>query len=35
MRKYHKYMNSKKIASYIVKKTLNIKDKEKFFWSNK
>jgi hypothetical protein len=30
--KYLKHLNSSKVASYIVKKTLNIKDKEKFIW---
>jgi glycosyltransferase involved in cell wall biosynthesis len=35
MLKYHKHMNSKKIASYIINKTLNLNNKEKFFWENK
>ncbi len=35
MIKYHKYMNSVKVASYIINKTLNIKYKQKFFWENK
>lgn len=35
MFKYHKYMNSKKVASYIINKTLNLDNKEKFFWENK
>ena len=35
MLKYHKYMNSKKVASYIINKTLNLDNKEKFFWENK
>ena len=32
MIKYHKYMNSKLVAKYIISKTLQIKTKEKFFW---
>lgn len=35
MIKYHKYMNSVKVASYIINKTFNLKNKEKFFWENK
>ena len=35
MIKYHKHMNSAKIASYMIKKTLSIKDKEKFYWEGK
>ena len=35
MLKYHKYMNSKKVASYIINKTFNFNNKEKFFWDNK
>ena len=35
MIKYHKYMNSIKVASYIINKTFNLKTKEKFFWENK
>ncbi len=35
MLKYHKYMNSSKIASYMINKTLSIKDKEKFYWEGK
>ena len=35
MLKYHKHMNSKIVASYIVNKTLNLNNKEKFFWENK
>ena len=35
MKKYHKYMNSKIICRYMLNKTLNINDKEKFFWENK
>ncbi len=35
MLKYHKYMNSKKIASYIINKTFKFKEAEKFYWENK
>ena len=35
MKKYHKYMNSKIICRYMLNKTLNINNKEKFFWENK
>ena len=35
MKKYHKYMNSTKVASYIINKTLNINPKQKFYWENK
>ena len=35
MKKYHRLMNSTKVASYIVNKTFKIKTKEKFFWENK
>ncbi len=35
MKKYHKYMNSIKVASFIINKTLKINKKEKFFWENK
>ena len=35
MLKYHKHMNSKIVASYIVNKTLNLNNKKKFFWENK
>ena len=30
--KYLKYLNSSKVASYIIKKTINFKSKEKFIW---
>ncbi len=35
MKKYHRLMNSTKVASYIINKTFKIKTKEKFFWENK
>ena len=35
MLKYHKHMNSKKVASYIIEITLNPNSKKKFFWENK
>ena len=35
MKKYHKYMNSKIIASFIINKTLKINKEKKFFWENK
>jgi hypothetical protein len=35
MKKYHKYMNSMIICRYMLNKTLNINNKEKFFWENK
>ena len=35
MIKYHKHMNSIKVASYIINKTFNLKNKDKFFWENK
>ena len=35
MKKYHKYMNSKIIASFIIDKTLNINKKKRYFWENK
>ena len=35
MKKYHKYMNSKIIASYIINKTLNINKNIKYYWENK
>ena len=35
MRKYHKYMNSTIVASYIINKTLNINESKKYFWENK
>ena len=35
MIKYHKYMNSTQIASYMINKTLSIKHKERFYWEGK
>jgi spore maturation protein CgeB len=35
MLKYHKHMNSEKIASYIINKTFKFKNTEKFYWENK
>ncbi len=35
MKKYHKYMNSTIVASYIINKTLNINKSKKYFWENK
>lgn len=35
MIKYHKYMNSKIIASFIIDKTLNINKMNKYFWEKK
>ena len=35
MKKYHKYMNSTIIASYIINKTLNINKNIKYYWENK
>ena len=35
MLKYHRYMNSKKVASYIINKSCKINNNEKFFWENK
>ena len=35
MKKYHKYMNSMIVASYIINKTLNKNKNKKFFWENK
>ncbi len=35
MKKYHRYMNSEKVASFIINKTLGINKKEKFFWEEK
>ncbi len=35
MLKYHKFMNSKLVADFIIKKTFNINYKKKFFWENK
>ncbi len=35
MIKYHKFMNSKNVASFIINKTLKINTKEKFFWEGK
>tara|TARA_B100000886_G_scaffold336532_1_gene295503 strand:+ start:637 stop:2769 length:2133 start_codon:yes stop_codon:yes gene_type:complete len=32
--KYMKYFNSTKVAEFIVNKTLNLKDKKKFYWHN-
>ena len=29
-----KYFNSTNVAEFIVNKTLNIKDKKKFYWHN-
>ena len=35
MLKYHKYMNSKLIAEFMINKSFNINYKKKFFWENK
>ena len=35
MKKYHKYMNSKIISRFMINKTFNINNNEKFFWENK
>ena len=35
MKKYHKYMNSTIVASYIINKTFNINESKKYFWENK
>ena len=35
MKKYHKYMNSTIVASYIINKTLNIKESKKYIWEKK
>ncbi len=35
MKKYHKYMNSTIIASYIINKTLKINKNRKYYWENK
>ena len=35
MLKYHKYMNSKLVAEYMIDKTFDINHKKKFFWENK
>ena len=35
MNKYHKHMNSEKVACFIINKTLNINSSKKFFWENK
>lgn len=35
MKKYHKYMNSKIVSKFMINKTLNINNNEKFFWENK
>ena len=34
MKKYHKYMNSKIVANYIIQKSLNINKKTNFYWEN-
>ena len=33
--KYLKHFNSTLVADYIIKKTFEFKNKEKFFWDNK
>ena len=35
MKKYHKYMNSMIVSKYMLNKTFDINQKEKFFWENK
>ena len=35
MTKYHKYMNSKLVAEFMINKSFNINYKKKFFWENK
>ena len=35
MIKYHRYMNTKLVADFIIKKTLNLNYKNKFYWENK
>ena len=35
MKKYHKYMNSMIVAKYMIDKSFNMKNKQKFFWENK
>ena len=35
MNKYHKHMNSEKVACFIINRTLNINSSKKFFWENK
>ena len=35
MIKYHKYMNSKLVAEFMINKSFNINYKKKFFWENK
>ena len=35
MIKYHKYMNSTKVASYMINKTFKVKNSKKFYWENK
>ena len=35
MLKYHKYMNSKLVAKFMIDKTFDINYKKKFFWENK
>ena len=32
--KYMKYFNSTNVAEFIVNKTLDLKDKKKFYWHN-
>jgi glycosyltransferase involved in cell wall biosynthesis len=35
MKKYHKFMNSMTVSKYMINKTFNLNNKEKFFWENK
>ena len=35
MKKYHRYMNSKLVAQYMINKTLDIDKNKKFFWEDK
>tara|TARA_A100001011_G_scaffold304969_1_gene319426 strand:+ start:817 stop:2922 length:2106 start_codon:yes stop_codon:yes gene_type:complete len=35
MKKYHTYMNSEKIAEFLINKTFSINKNQKFFWENK
>ena len=35
MIKYHKYMNSKLVAEFMINKSFDINHKKKFFWENK
>ena len=35
MKKYHKFMNSVNVASYMINKTFKLKSNKKFFWENK